>query len=44
MTPAYSTISRAIQKTNHPPTDLEPDGIEDKLQTRMERAADGKVF
>ena len=42
--PAYSDISLAIQKTYHPPTGISPDGIEDKLQTRMERAAEGKVF
>ncbi len=42
--PAYSDISLAIQKTYHPPTGITPDGIEDKLQTRMERAAEGKVF
>ena len=35
VSPAYSDISLAIQKTYHPPTDVSPDGIEDKLQRRM---------
>ena len=44
VTPAYSDISLAIQKTFHPPQEVEPDGTEDKLRDRMEKAADGKIF
>ena len=42
--PAYSDISLAIQKTYHPPNRVEPDSIVDKLQDRMDKAAEGKVF
>jgi multiple sugar transport system substrate-binding protein len=44
VTPAYSDISLAIQKTYHPPNGVEPDGIEEKLRDRMEKAAEGKIF
>ncbi len=44
MNPAYSDISLAIQKTYHPPDSVEPDSIVDKLQDRMDKAAEGKVF
>ena len=44
MTPAYSDISLAIQKTFHPPDGVDPDGIESKLQDRIEKAAEGKIF
>ena len=44
MTPAYSDISLAIQKTYHPPDGVDPDGIEDKLRDRIEKAAEGKIF
>jgi multiple sugar transport system substrate-binding protein len=42
--PAYSDISLAIQKTFHPPDQIKPDEIPDKLRDRMEKAAEGKVF
>ena len=42
--PAYSDISLAIQKTFHPPDSVEPDEIVDKLQDRMDKAAEGKIF
>ena len=44
VTPAYSDISLAIQKTFHPPDKVAPDGIVDKLRDRMEKAAEGKIF
>ena len=44
VTPAYSDISLAIQKTFHPPDAVEPDGIVEKLQDRMEKAAEGQIF
>ena len=44
VTPAYSDISLAIQKTFHPPDKVDPDGIVDKLRDRMEKAAEGKIF
>jgi multiple sugar transport system substrate-binding protein len=42
--PAYSDISLAIQKTFHPPANIDPGQIVSKLRDRMEKAADGKVF
>jgi multiple sugar transport system substrate-binding protein len=44
VTPAYSDISLAIQKTFHPPDGVDPSGIEAKLRDRMEKAAEGKIF
>lgn len=44
VTPAYNDISLAIQKTFHPPDGVEPDGIEDKLRERLDKAAEGKIF
>jgi multiple sugar transport system substrate-binding protein len=44
VTPAYSDISLAIQKTFHPPDKVDPGGIVDKLRDRMEKAAVGKIF
>ena len=44
VTPAYSDVSQAIQRTFHPPDKLEPDGIVEKLEDRLDKAADGKIF
>jgi multiple sugar transport system substrate-binding protein len=44
VTPAYSDISLAIQKTFSPPDGIDPSGIEDKLRDRIEKAAEGKIF
>ena len=44
VTPAYSDISLAIQKTYHPPESVEPDGIVEKLRDRIDKAVDGKIF
>ena len=42
--PAYSDISLAIQKTFHPPDSVKPDEVRSKLEDRMEKAAEGKIF
>ena len=44
VTPAYSDISLAIQKTFSPPDGIDPNGIVGKLRDRMEKAAEGKIF
>jgi multiple sugar transport system substrate-binding protein len=44
VTPAYSDISLAIQKTFHPPDAVDPDGIVERLRDRIEKAAEGKIF
>ncbi len=42
--PAYSDISLAIQKSFHPPENIQPDDIESKLKERLDKAAEGKIF
>jgi len=44
VTPAYSDISLAIQKTFSPPDGVDPSNIVDKLRDRMDKAAEGKIF
>jgi multiple sugar transport system substrate-binding protein len=44
VTPAYSDISLAIQKTYHPPDGVDSDGIVEQLRDRIDKAADGKIF
>ena len=44
VTPAYSDISLAIQKTFHPPDAVEPDGIVERLRDRLDKAAQGEIF
>jgi len=44
VTPAYSDISLAIQKTYHPPDAVDPDGIVERLRDRIEKAVEGKIF
>lgn len=44
VSPAYSDISLAIQKTYHPPENVEPDKVRDKLEDRLKKAAEGKIF
>jgi trehalose/maltose transport system substrate-binding protein len=44
VTPAYSDISLAVQKTYSPPDGIDPNGIVDKLRNRIERAVEGKIF
>jgi multiple sugar transport system substrate-binding protein len=44
VTPAYSDISLAIQKTFHPPDGVDPDTVVDQLRDRIEKASEGKIF
>jgi len=44
VTPAYSDISLAIQKSFHPPDGLDPESAEDTLRGRMEKAGEGAIF
>jgi multiple sugar transport system substrate-binding protein len=44
VTPAYSDISLAIQKTFSPPDGIDPNGIVKTLKDRIKRAAEGKIF
>ena len=44
VTPAYSDISLAIQKTYHPPDSVDPDTVVEQLRDRIEKAVDGKIF
>jgi multiple sugar transport system substrate-binding protein len=44
VTPAYSDISLAIQKTYHPPDGVDPNGIVERLRDRIEKAVEGKIF
>jgi multiple sugar transport system substrate-binding protein len=44
VTPAYSDISLAIQKTYHPPDAVDPNGIVERLRDRIEKAVEGKIF
>jgi multiple sugar transport system substrate-binding protein len=44
VTPAYSDISLAIQKSFHPPEAVDPEGIVDTLRDRMEKAGEGSIF
>ncbi len=44
VTPAYSDISLAIQRTFHPPGEAQPDEVVSKLRERIEKAGEGKIF
>jgi multiple sugar transport system substrate-binding protein len=44
VTPAYTDISQAIQKTFHPPADVDPDTIVEQLRERIDKAAEGGIF
>jgi multiple sugar transport system substrate-binding protein len=44
VTPAYSDISLAIQKTFHPPDAVDPDTVVDTLRNRIDKAVEGKIF
>lgn len=44
VTPAYTDISLAIQRTYHPPADVDPDNVVDELEDRIEKAAEGGIF
>jgi multiple sugar transport system substrate-binding protein len=44
VTPAYTDISQAVQKTFHPPADVDPDTIVEQLRDRIDKAAEGGIF
>ncbi|HEX2126017.1 MAG TPA: ABC transporter substrate-binding protein [Thermoleophilaceae bacterium] len=44
VTPAYSDISLAIQRTFHPPGGIDPAKVQDDLRDKLEKAAEGKIF
>jgi multiple sugar transport system substrate-binding protein len=44
VTPAYSDIALAIQKSFHPPDAVEPGETAEKLRDRIDKAAEGKIF
>jgi multiple sugar transport system substrate-binding protein len=44
VTPAYSDISLAVQKTFHPPNAVDPNTVVEQLRDRIEKAVDGKIF
>jgi multiple sugar transport system substrate-binding protein len=44
VTPAYSDISLAIQKTFHPESQVQPSDVVQKLKDRLDKAAEGKIF
>lgn len=44
VTPAYSDISLAIQKTFHPPEKIDPGTVVDDLKDKLDKAAEGKIF
>jgi hypothetical protein len=44
VTPAYSDISLAIQKSFHPPEGIDPAAVADSLRDKLDKAAEGKIF
>jgi multiple sugar transport system substrate-binding protein len=44
VTPAYSDISLAIQKTYHPPGGVDPNTVVETLRDRIDKAVEGKIF
>jgi multiple sugar transport system substrate-binding protein len=44
VSPAYSDISLAIQKTFHPPNGIDPGSVVDELEDKLDKAAEGKIF
>ena len=44
VTPAYSDISLAIQRSFHPEDEIDPATIVDKLKERLRKAAEGGIF
>lgn len=44
VTPAYADISLAVQKTYHPPADVDPDTVVEELRDRIEKAVEGGIF
>ncbi len=44
VTPAYADITLAIQKTFHPPDELDPSKVQGDLRDKLDKAAEGKIF
>jgi multiple sugar transport system substrate-binding protein len=44
VSPAYSDISLAIQKTFHPPDGIDPGSVVEELEDKLDKAAEGKLF
>ena len=44
VTPAYSDVSLAIQKTFHPPDGVDPGSVVEDLEDKLDKAAEGKIF
>ena len=44
VTPAYTDISLAIQKTFHPPESIDPNTVVDDLKSKLDKAAEGGIF
>ena len=44
VTPAYADITLAIQKTFHPPAEVDPGKVEQDLKDKLDKAAEGKLF
>ena len=44
VTPAYSDVSLAIQKTFHPPDGIDPSSVVEELEDKLDKAAEGKIF
>jgi trehalose/maltose transport system substrate-binding protein len=44
VSPAYSDISQAIQRTLHPPADIDPEQAISDMRDKLKRARDGKLF
>ena len=44
VSPAYSDISLAIQKTFHPPDGIDPGSVVSELEDKLDKAAEGKIF
>jgi multiple sugar transport system substrate-binding protein len=44
VTPAYTDISLAIQKSFHPPEGIKPADVVDQLKDKLDKAAEGKIF
>jgi multiple sugar transport system substrate-binding protein len=44
VSPAYSDVSLAIQRTLHPPASVDPSSTVDKLKDKIQVAADGGIY
>jgi len=44
VTPAYSDVSLAVQKSFHPENKIDPAKVPGELKDRLKKAGEGKVF